>query len=102
MLEVLRRAQVAQAADHVLGARQLDHPPPHLVGALAHPVYHHPERDVVSPQLIGIEPHLILPHEAADRRHFRHAGNRLELIADEPVLEAPQIGQAVLVRAVNQ
>ena len=51
--------------------------------------------------LFGIEPHLILAHEAAERSHLRHSGNGLQLIAKEPVLETPQIRQAVAMVVVH-
>ena len=51
---------------------------------------------------VGIEHHLILLHHAADRGHFGHPGNGLQLVAQEPVLDAAQIRQIVLAGAIDQ
>src|SRR6266850_303522 len=45
------------------------------------------ERDLVGAQPVGVDVDLVLPHRAADARDFRDAGHRVELVADEPVLE---------------
>ena len=45
------------------------------------------------PQSIRIDVDLILLDESADRRHFGDPGHRIQLVADEPVLEGPQLAQ---------
>src|ERR1700737_5100581 len=79
-------------ANHVFGAPELDQSPAHLVGAVTDLVDHRRERNVKGAELVGIHPDLVLPDKTADARDFRHPRNRLDLIAEEPILEAAQIG----------
>ena len=53
-------------------------------------------------QLIGIDVHLVLPHETAERRHVRHAGYGLQIVAQIPVLIAAQVRQALLAGGIDQ
>src|SRR6266571_7251299 len=59
-----------------------------LIRAGTHSVNHHRKRDSVGEQLVGIEPHLVLPYKTPDGRNFSDARNRFELVANLPVLEA--------------
>ena len=51
---------------------------------------------------VGIELDLVLLHEAADARDLRDAGNGFERVAELPVLQAAQVGQAQAMAAVDQ
>ena len=51
--------------------------------------------------MFGIEVHLVLAHEAADAGHLSHAGDGFELVAQVPVLQRAQVGQAPGVAAVH-
>ena len=93
---------VAPAADHVLRAAELDQPPAHVVVAVPDRLDHGGDRDVEGQQLGGIEVDLVLLLKSADGGHLGHAGHRLELVAEIPVLEAPQLGQVVLAGLVHQ
>ena len=53
------------------------------------------ERDLVGAQACGIDVDLVLPHRAPDAGDFGDAGHRVELVADEPILERSQISQRV-------
>ena len=58
--------------------------------------------DVVGLEPVRIDIHLVLLAESADGRDFRHAGHGLQVIAQIPVLQRPQVRQAVLARLVLQ
>ncbi len=51
--------------------------------------------DVVGAQLNGINVDLILAYPTADARHFGHAGHRIQLVLDEPVLQGMQCSAVV-------
>src|SRR2546430_828158 len=53
------------------------------------------ERDLVGAQAVGIHVDLVLPDEPADAGDLRHAGDRVELIPDEPVLDGAQVAHGV-------
>ena len=84
-------------AHHVLHAVLLDHLAADVaVGALDR-LEHLTQRHAVGVELSRVEIHLVLAHEAADRSHLRDPGNRVELIADEEVLERPQLAEILAV-----
>ena len=56
---------------------------------------HRAERQVVVPEAVRIDVDLVLLDVAADRRHFGDARHGVELVADEPVLQAAEIAQRV-------
>ena len=93
---------IAPPADHVLRAAELDQPPAHVVVAVPNRLDHGGDRDVEGQQLGGIDVDLVLLLKSADRGHLGHAGHRLELVAEIPVLETPQLGQIVLAGLVHQ
>ena len=88
--------------DHVFGFRQFDHRAAGLLVApldrLADPL----QGQAVGPERVGIDHHLVLPNHAADGRHLRHAGHRLQLVLQEPVLKRPQLADVVSARPVDQ
>ena len=51
------------------------------------------EREVVSTEAVRIDVDLVLPDVTSNGGDFGNAGNGVELIADEPVLKAPQIAE---------
>ena len=51
------------------------------------------DRNAVRGQPVGIHVDLILADEAAERRDFRHAGDRLQVVAQEPILRAALRGE---------
>ena len=59
-------------------------------------------REAVVAQPVRVHVHLVLPAEAAERGHLRHAGHRLQVVAQVPVLVRPQIRQAVSAGAVHE
>ena len=102
LAEVVERLQVAGGAHHVLGFAQFQHRAAGLLVRLLHGVDHLAVRDVVGAQPIGIEHDLVLAHHAADARHLRHVGHRLQLVLEEPVLQRAQLRQVHLARAIDQ
>ena len=101
-LEVGDRLRVAAAAHHVLGAAELDQPSAGLDVAAAHRLDDALDREAVIAQPVRVDVHLVLPAEAAERGHLRHAGHRLQVVAQVPVLVRPQIREAVCARAVDE
>ena len=99
--EIVQRAQIAEAADHVFRAAQVEHATADFVRAHLHFVDDRRKRNAVGEQLVGIELHLILPDEAADAGDFRNSGHGLQRIAQMPVLQAAQVGKAVLAALVD-
>ena len=53
--------------------------------------YHRAQGQVVVPQAVRIDVHLVLLDIATDGGHFRDARHGIELIADEPVLQRAQL-----------
>ena len=100
--QVRRRFGVAHSAHHVLRAAELDQPRAGLHVAAANRVHHLVDADPEGLQLARIDVDLILPAEAAHRRHFAHARNRLEVIPQVPVLHRPQVRQALPAGGVHQ
>ena len=102
VLQVGKRTQIAQPADHVARAIHFQHASAHFIGAGAHTVDHARKGNAVGEQLVGIELDLILADKSADGRHFSDSRHGRQLIAKLPILNAPQIGQAMRVVPVNQ
>ena len=53
------------------------------------------DRNVERAQAIGIDLHLVLPHEAAQRRNFGDAGHGFQVIPQVPILIAAQLLERV-------
>ena len=68
------RAQIAQSANHVLGAVHVEHVAAHFVGTLADAIDDGGRGDAIREELLRIEIHLVLAHESADARYFRDTG----------------------------
>ena len=101
-LEVGDRLRVPAAAHHVLGAAELDQPTGSLHVAAAHRLDDALDREAVVAQPVRVHVHLVLLAEPAERGHLRHAGHRLQVVAQVPVLVRPQIRQALSARAVHE
>src|SRR5213596_1266245 len=56
-------------------------------------VDHGGEWDPVRAQAVGIDVDLVLAHGSADAGHLGHAGHRVELVADEPVLQRTEVAE---------
>ena len=102
VLEIPDGTRVTQAADHVLRAAEIYEPATDVVVALPDGLDHLADGQPVSLQTVGIHVDLILLVEAADRRHFRDAGDRPQVIAQVPVLARAQFRQAVLIGLVGE
>src|SRR5262249_3795337 len=96
------RADVAAAAHEVFVLGDLDHAAAHVVVRALQRIRHHADRHVVVGEPHGIEIHLVLAHEAADRRHLGHALHRLQPVAKRPVLEGAHAGQIVAPGCVHE
>ena len=100
--EVLEAREIAAHAHHVLGLAQLDHRAAGLAVGALHRLDHAPVRDAVGAQALGVEHDLVLAHHAAHRGDLGDVGDRLELVAQEPVLQRAQLAQVVAPAAVDQ
>ena len=100
--DVRRRFRVAASAHHVFGAGHLDQTAADVVVSRAHRVEDFRDRQVEGAQTIRIDLNLVLSHEAAERRDFRDAWYRLEVVAKRPVLIAAELVEPVTSRRVNK
>ena len=100
--QIVQRAQIAEAANHVFGPAHFEQASADFVRAAANFFDDSRERNAVGAKFFGIEIDLILPNEAADGGDFGNARNGLELVAQIPVLKAAQIGQAVLMAVIDK
>ena len=90
---VLDRSDQADAADDEPGAAGFDDIAADIQIAVAHRSHDRAERKVVAAKAVGIDVDLVLLDEPADRRHFGDTRDRVQLIADEPVLQRAQLAQ---------
>ena len=95
VLQVLQRLHKTQPAHDKLHAVLLDDLAADVEVARADGVHHVLQRDLARAHLERADFNLILPHEAADARNFRDALHRVELIADEPVLEGAELAKVI-------
>jgi hypothetical protein len=100
--EILLVLQVASGADHVLGFAHLDDRPSGLLVAVTDRILEFRQRNAEGAQLVRIDHDLVLAHHAADRRHLRNTRHRLQLVLQEPVLQAAQFCEVVLAGPVHQ
>ncbi len=102
-LKVVWGLQVAEAANHILRAAQVEDSATDCIRAGLYPVDDHRQRDVVCQQLVRVEPNLILPYIAADARNLRDAGNRLQRVQRRlPVLKTAKVGEAMLAALIDK
>ena len=93
LLEILQFLDVAAPAQDVFATGELEHACADFrVGVADRPrdVRH---RQPEAHQPIRIDDDLVLPLEAAERRDFRHTGDRLERRADREILQGAQFGE---------
>ena len=88
LLDVVDRCDQPDAAHDQPGAVRLEDVAADIQVAVAHGGHDGAERQVVGAKPIGIDVDLVLLDVAADGRDFGDAGHGVELIADEPVLQA--------------
>ncbi len=93
LLDVADRSRVSAAAHHVLGAGELDEAAADVVVPLADRIDDLLNRDLVGEERLGLQVHLVLLLEPADRRHLCHARHALQPVAQVPVLEACAVGR---------
>src|ERR1019366_188889 len=102
LADVVSRLRISTAAHHVLGAAEFHQSPADVIVAAAHCVHYFADRDIERLELVRVNIDLVLPHEAAQRRDLGDTRNRLEAIAQVPVLVAAQVGQALLARCIDK
>ncbi len=100
--EVVERLQVAAGAHHVLGLAQLQHRATGLLVGAFERRQHLGLRQVERAQPVRLQHDLELLDHAAHGRDFRHVRQRLQLEAQEPVLQRAQLGQIVAAALVDQ
>ncbi len=100
--EIVEIGEITARTDDIFGLGLLDHRAARLLVAALDRVDHRLLGHAVSDQLVGIEHDLILPHHPADGRDFANPGDRLQLVAQEPVLQAAQFGKVVAAAMINQ
>ena len=86
LLEIADALDQAETADDRPRPARLDDVAADVAVASHDGVDHGGERDPVRAQAVGIDVDLVLAHGSADAGHLGHAGHRVELVADEPVL----------------
>ncbi len=99
--QIVQGMQITEAADHVACSVQVQLAPADFIGAGFYAVNHGGKRNAVGEQLVRIQLYLILLHVTADAGDLRHTGHSFELIAQMPVFETSQIGQAVPVAPID-
>ena len=82
-------------SDHELLGILLDELRADVEVVLLDPLDHLPEREIVSKQRMWIDDDVILLHVPTDAEHLRHAGDRLEMELDDPVLDRAQLLQRI-------
>ena len=102
LLQISDPLHVATAAHHVLAPAELDQPPADVVVPASYGVDDHVERQLVGRERVRVHVDLVLPDLAADRGHLRHAGDRLDRVAEVPVLEGAQLVRRVLSRPIHE
>ena len=95
VFEVVQPPQPTYSADQVLGIPAVEDLPAHALVAVGNGAVKRTERQVVRAELVRVHLHLVLTNETADTGDFRDARNAVELVADGPVLDRPQLIQAL-------
>ena len=97
VLEVGERLDEADAAHDRPRAVGFEHVSADVLVAVADRLDDAAERQVVGAQAVRIDVDLVLLDVAADRRDLGDARHRVQLIADEPVLQRPQVAQRMTI-----
>ena len=96
LLQVGQALDIAAAAYRELGFGKLDRPPAHVHVAGAQRFADFGERNAERLQPSWIDDHAVLLDEAADAGDLGNALRFGEAVADVPVLNGPQLGEALL------
>jgi hypothetical protein len=91
VLQVGRRLDQTQPAHDRPLPGLLDDVPADVLVRAPDGLDHGRERQPVGAQAVRVDVDLILLDVAADRRHLGHARHRVQLVADEPVLQRAQV-----------
>jgi hypothetical protein len=100
--QILETADQADAAEQIVGLGQLQARAALLRVRAAQRGQQLLQRESVVLQLERIDHRLEPLHEAADRGHLGHTGHALQFEAQQPVLQAAQLGQVMPAAAVDQ
>ena len=92
-LDVVDGRDQPDASHDQPGAVRLEHVAADIQVAGADGRHDRAERQVVGPEAIRIDIHLVLLDMAADGGHFRDARHGIELVADEPVLQRAELAE---------
>jgi hypothetical protein len=95
VLEISGALDQAETAHHRPRPARLDDVAPEVPVAPHDRVDDGREGDPVGPEPVRVDVDLVLPDDPTDAGDLGHAGHRVELVADEPVLEGPQVPQRV-------
>ena len=101
-LQVFLALHVPAPAHHELSPAQLEQAPADLLVAAPHGVGHVRDRQAIGAQPVRLDRDLVLLDEPAEGRDLRHAGHRLQPVAQVPVLERAQVGRGMPSRRVDQ
>src|SRR5262249_50831427 len=96
LLQITDAGEIAFAAYHELGLAELDHAPADIAVAVPDRLVDLGQRNAIGLKLPRVDDNLVLLNEAPDRGHLGHAFGFRELIAHEPILQRPELGQAAL------
>ena len=89
LLDVIYRFDETDAAHDQPCAVRLEDIAADIQVAVAHGGDHCAQGQVVGSEAIRIDVDLVLLDVASNRRDFRDAGDRIELVSDEPILQGP-------------
>ena len=98
--EIAQRPQVAETANHVFCPAHFEQASADFIGAAANFFDDRREGNAVGAEFVRIDVHLILTNESANARHLSNSRDGFKLIPQIPVLNAAQVGEAVLMAVV--
>ena len=99
---VVERVQIASPAHHVFTAAEFHEASADIVVGFADGVGNGVDRNLIGLQADGVDLHLVLADEAADRGDLGDSGQRLQGVAHIPVLVAAHLLQTVLACVIDQ
>ncbi len=102
LLEVVEGVRVPVSPHHVLTARELEQAASDLVVRAPDRFDHLVQRELVGGEPVGVDRDLVLLDEAADGGDLRHARQRLDGVAQRPVLVGAQLIERVGARLVDE
>ena len=100
--QIVHVLQVAGSPHHVLRLGHLHHRSPHFLVAALDCGLDVGQGNAEGAQFFRAHHHLVLLDHAPEWRHLGHSRHRLQLVLEEPVLQAAQLTQVVLATAVDQ